>query len=131
MPNPLGFLKVADGIMGGIDALFTSKEERINAKQLLIETLQKPDLMQAMINLEESKSPSKFKSWWRPALGWLCVTGLTLHFLAFPLIEFFLKLKGINIAMPVLDTGALMSLVFTLLGVGTMRSFEKWKGLTK
>ena len=35
------------------------------------------------------------------------------------------------INIPQLDTGVLMTLVTSLLGLGTLRTFEKTKGLTK
>ncbi|WP_163834656.1 hypothetical protein [Spartinivicinus ruber] len=72
---------VASEIMGGLDSLFTSDEERLAAKQKLQETLTQPHLLQALTNLEEDKHPSLWVSGWRPGLGWLCVGLLALLWL--------------------------------------------------
>ncbi len=84
---------------------------------------------QGEITKAESQSPSLFIAGWRPTLGWICVTGLGLHFIVSPLIQWIAVIVGKTVSAPVFEVGALISLVLTLLGVGTMRSYEKTKGV--
>lgn len=75
--NPLNPLdsaaSIADSVATGLDQLFTSDEERLQARATMESLLQKPHIIQAMTNLEEAKNPNMFVSGWRPALGWLCI----------------------------------------------------------
>ena len=75
----------------------------------------------------EAQSKSLFKSGWRPSIGWICSTGLALHFIIFPLLRWFTLLAGHPVETPHIEAGALISLVLALLGIGGMRSYEKSK----
>lgn len=90
---------------------------------------------QVALNLEEAKSESTFKSGWRPAVGWVCVLGLTYTFILKPLLPWTITclemIWGIDAAIPDLPEvpmGDLLILLGGLLGLGTMRTFEKVKG---
>lgn len=76
----------------------------------------------------ETASDSLLKSGWRPSLGWTCVAGFAYQFLGRPLIEWvsvgFLAVA----APPSLDTGTLVTMLGTLLGVGGLRTLEKLQG---
>jgi len=90
------------------------------------------DLAQIALNQEEAKSPSLFKSGWRPAVGWICVTGLAYSTLVYPILTWAAVVWGETIIPPPnIDTSVLMTLLLGMLGLGGMRSFEKFKGLTK
>jgi hypothetical protein len=86
------------------------------------------NLAQTEINKIEAASPSLFKSGWRPAVGWVCVAGVGYTFLARPIVTFVSSLFG-GPAAPPIDTSELMALLLTLLGVGGMRMWEKFKGV--
>lgn len=83
---------------------------------------------QGEVTATEAASPSFFKSGWRPGVGWTCVVGLVLHFLVFPIASLVLQLIG-HAALPSpLDIQSLLMLLGTLLGFGSMRSFERSQG---
>lgn len=83
---------------------------------------------QAEMTASESASGDRFRAWWRPAIGWICVAGLFLDFLFFPLISLGLQLTGkAPIASP-LDIASLMALLSALLGLGGLRTVERLKG---
>jgi len=93
--------------------------------------------MQGQVDLNkiEAGSDSLFKSGWRPAVGWICVSGLALAFLIKPLLPWAcqvgaLMLGGESVVPPIPDIpmGDLLVLLSGLLGLGTMRSVEKIKG---
>lgn len=97
------------------------------------------DLAQIAVNQEEAKSDSLLKSGWRPMVGWTCVAGLAYEFLfrtifgwALKLIAFFDGYSAVELATfpmpPSLDMGTLITLLGGLLGIGTLRTFEKVKG---
>ena len=92
--------------------------------------------MQGQVDLNkiEAGSDSLFKSGWRPAVGWICVAGLALTFLARPLLPWFCQVSALLFGMesvvppiPDIPMGDLMILLSGLLGLGTMRTVEKLK----
>ena len=80
---------------------------------------------QQAVNLEEAKSESIFKSGWRPFVGWICGTGLAMQFLVAPVATFFASVFGHPLVFPALDLSTLLTLLFGMLGMGTLRSFDK------
>jgi len=78
--------------------------------------------------IEDARSNNPFQYGWRPAVGWICVTGLSLEFLVFPLVN---MARGFAHAGPIvstLDASGLMGLLLALLGMGTLRTVERLKG---
>ena len=120
------------GIMEGLDALFTSDEEREKVKLEVMKTLQQPHILQAMTNIEEAKHKSIFVAGWRPACGWVAVTGLAYHFLVFPFAGLITRFIDPSITLPEIgNAGELMTLVLSLLGLGAMRTYEKRQGVSR
>ena len=120
-----------DGLAKGLDELFTSDEEREAAKLKLATLMQQPHMLQAVANIEGAKHRSVFVAGWRPAIGWVAALGLGYQFLVLPfagLINAYLKLPA---ELPQLQAEQLMTLVLSLLGLGGMRTFEKYKGAAK
>ena len=85
-------------------------------------------LAQTNVDAVEAASPSFFKSGWRPAVGWVCGIGLFVQFLVNPIGSWVAALMGHPVAFPPLDLGTLMTLLFGMLGMGTLRSFDKKAG---
>lgn len=88
------------------------------------------DIAQIALNKIEAGSDDKFKSRWRPAVGWICVFGLAYATLLYPLLTWAAVVFDI-IPPPNLGVEVLMPVLLGMLGLGGMRSFEKFKGLTK
>ena len=87
------------------------------------------DLAQIAVNQAEASSPDLFKSGWRPSVGWICSAGLGIQFIVAPLASWGAALAGHPIAFPTLDIGTLLTLLGGLLGLGTLRTTEKVKGV--
>jgi hypothetical protein len=122
---------VVTGIMEGIDDLFTSDEEREMARLKMQQLLQKPHMMQALTNLEESKHTNWFVAGWRPALGWLCVFMLAYAWVGRDFVIICLSLaEQANTVklLPVIDAQEILTLVLALLGLGGLRTYEKLTG---
>jgi len=84
------------------------------------------ELAVAQIELNKAEAQGNwFQSSWRPATGWVCVLGFAVNFLISPLAAGF----GINI--PQADTSVMMPVLMGMLGLGTLRSAERIKGVGK
>ena len=86
---------------------------------------------QADINLEQAKHPSIFVSGSRPAILWICALGLAWQFFLAPLLNWIVVVTGSSIQPPVINTEGLMTLTLSLLGLGGLRTAEKWKGVAR
>jgi hypothetical protein len=77
----------------------------------------------AQVNIDavEAASPSLFVSGWRPFIGWICGLAIAYSFLAYPL------LKPLVPTLVLLDMEQLWPLVLGMLGLGTLRTAEKFK----
>ena len=84
------------------------------------------DLAQIAVNTEEAKSESFFKSGARPACMWIGAVGLAYASFFEPLMRFICTV-GFKYAgtYPDINTDITMQVLFGLLGLGAMRSFDK------
>ena len=89
-------------------------------------------LAQIEVNAAEAASGSLFKGGWRPFVGWVCGVAFCYHFILQPVIIFIVALTGANIPdLPSFDMGTLLTVLGGMLGIGSLRTYEKQKGLTK
>ena len=123
-------------VTGLLDKFIEDKDQK-NAIAHEIATLaekqaHESQMAQILTNREEAKSRSVFVAGWRPFIGWTCGFALAYHFIVAPLILFGVGIAGLQIpALPVFDMDALMTVLLGMLGLGTMRSVEKLKGIAK
>jgi hypothetical protein len=116
-----------------LDGLFTSDEERLDKKAVLERLAQKPGELQAAINKIEAQHRSVFVAGWRPFIGWVCGAGIAWAFIGHPIFEWvvtvFMPARGI--VAPVIVTDHLFELVLAMLGMGGLRTLEKFGGKAK
>ncbi len=128
----------AEGILKGVtDVVKTFKADPLELakiEQALTQAQNQLDLglsqAQTKINEIEAASQDKFVSRWRPAIGWICGGALAYTFILQPFIQFAIVIGGvdINVAdLPKIDTSELSVILFGMLGLGAMRSFDKTK----
>ena len=87
---------------------------------------------QLEVNKSEAQHRSIFVAGWRPFIGWTCGIALMAHFVLFPATDFVVAYMGYEIPpMPAFDMDSLMTVLLGMLGLGGMRSFEKFKGVSK
>ena len=85
-------------------------------------------LQQIEINKVEAQSKNVFIAGWRPFIGWTCGFALAWHSIFAPFIIFFVALFGLTIpALPEFDMSSLLTILGGLLGLGSLRTFEKYK----
>jgi len=116
-----------------LDKIIPDKDARAKAQEELLKTANDQEfqlaLAQIEVNKEEAKSESLFKSGWRPAIGWTCTLGLIYNFVLYPFLLWLVAVTGSTIVPPPLISDNLMELVFALLGLGGLRTYEKVKGI--
>lgn len=116
-----------------LDKVIPDKDAREKAQAELLKAANDQDfqlsLAQIRVNEEEAKSENIFKSGWRPAIGWICVVGLFYNFVLYNILLWTVATFNINITPPALMSDILMELVFAMLGLGSLRTFEKVKGI--
>lgn len=129
--NPL-----LQGLFGLIDDLFTTDEERSEAKLKLMELDSEGALAQLGVNSVEASHKSIFVAGWRPAVGWTCAFALAWTYVLYPMLSAAAVLAGLYFGvpfdvtlLPVLDLGQMMPVLMGMLGLGAMRSYEKVQGV--
>lgn len=85
---------------------------------------------QTEINKIEAASSNLFVSGWRPAAGWTCVVGFAYTFLLYPFVCWFSRLKGLEVP-PEIDATLLVNLLFGMLGLAGMRTYEAKTGVKR
>lgn len=130
--NPLAIVEIGARLL---DKIIPDKDARERAQTELLKAAQDQDFQKAIAQIEvnkiEAQHQSLFVAGWRPAIGWICVTGLGYNFLLYPLLTWFVVFSGADFAPPALLSENLMELVLGMLGLGALRTFEKYKGVTK
>lgn len=117
---------IADAIGAGmkvLDKFVADPDAKIKAEAELRDALFALDAKQAETNTAEASNPNVFVSGWRPAIGWIGAAGLAYHFILNPI------LVGLGwTSLPALDD-MLFELIFAMLGMGGLRTYEKLKGV--
>jgi hypothetical protein len=102
---------------------------RLEMEARLLEVATTQASQQAEINKIEASHASIFVSGWRPYIGWVCGMAIAWAFLLAPMLSWLLPLTGVVAVVPPLQTEFLLELVFAMLGLGGLRTFEKLKGV--
>lgn len=86
---------------------------------------------QTAVNQVEAANPKPFVSGWRPMVGWVCATGMASAFVVGPFFTWASAwiATGHPGPWPTLDTGTLMTCLMGMLGLGTLRTYEKKNGV--
>ena len=118
-----------------IDKIWPDKaaqeSERAKAQVALLQLAQAGDLAQMEVNKVEASSSSVFVAGWRPFVGWVCGMALAFQFVVCPIGLWTASLFGYAIAKPPVLDGTMWELVFGMLGLGGLRTFEKTKGVAR
>ena len=90
---------------------------------------QQNDMAQIEVNTQEAQSSSLFVSGWRPFVGWVCGFALFYVAMLYPFMQFIASMVGYTGKFPDIDTTITMQVLFGMLGLGGMRTYEKSKGV--
>lgn len=118
-----------------IDRLIPDKAEAEKAKAemelKLVEAANQVNLEQIKTNQIEAGSTNWFVASWRPMVGHVCAMGFAWAFIFQPIAIWILALSGSTATLPDIDTAPLTEMLFALLGLGGLRTFEKMKGVAR
>lgn len=89
------------------------------------------DKGQMAVNAEEAKHSSIFVAGWRPFIGWCCGFAVAYQYVITPLALWGAAIGGVHLPTPPRLDDMLWELMFGVLGLGALRSFEKVKGVAK
>jgi hypothetical protein len=128
----LGIAESVIGVAGKVlDKFVEDKDLKTKLAHELKSQIVSLDLAQAQTNLEQAKHPSIFVAGARPAIMWICAFGLAWQFVFQPIAIWGLAVSNLDIALPHIQTEGLLTLTLSLLGLGGMRTAEKWKGVQR
>jgi hypothetical protein len=144
---------IISAVLGGIDIngilgrFFPSKEKAQEFKAQLESELLRQEgeitkaaiaVQQAQIEVNkiEAQSSSLFVAGWRPFIGWVCGSALAWQFVGHPMVTYFINLYAVQSGhilppLPQLDGDQLYPVLMGMLGLGSMRTFEKLKGVDR
>ena len=113
--NILGLSK-KDNVSGlGLEIRELLKGKEIDPQRLIE--------LQAEINKIEAQHRTIFVAGWRPFIGWVCGVALAYNFVLRDLLIWFI---GPEQVPPALQMEHLMTVLIGMLGLGGMRTFEKF-----
>jgi hypothetical protein len=122
-----GLSSVADLAKTVVNKIWPDKTEE--EKQQLAAAL---TIVQGQLNINntEAANPSVFVSGWRPAIGWVCAVALAYQYLIRPIsIWILLTMNHPVPQLPGLDDN-LWQLMLGMLGLGSLRTYEKVNGIS-
>jgi hypothetical protein len=148
--NPMAFDPITAVFSVGeklIDKLLPDPAAKAKALQDMAELKQSGDLAflsadvalltgQMEINKLEAQHGGLFKGGWRPFVGWTCGVALAYKFVIQPFLLFTVQLVAHMFQLqlfpvdmlPVIEWSELSVILLGMLGLGTMRSYEKTQG---
>ena len=114
-----------------IDKFIPDPEAKIKAESELRAVLLEWDKGQLEINKVEAAHANIFVSGWRPFIGWTCGAAVAYQFVVVPWLTWVSAMMQITVPVaPSLDD-MLWQLLFALLGMGGLRTYEKVKGVAR
>ena len=122
MMNLLGSL--VGPVTGILDKFIEDKDQKNKLAHEIATIAEKQAHELALAQIEVLKEDAKgnwFQSSWRPLIGWICGLSLGINYMVSPIAH------GFGISIPQADMSVMMPLMFGMLGIGGMRSFDKAK----
>jgi len=122
-------------VTGLLDKVIADKDERARlaheistmAERMAHENAQ----AQLDVNKQEAAHHSLFVSGWRPAIGWCCCLSMVGNYLVIPGANFILAFLNEPVHIELIDMSMMMPVLLGILGLGSMRSVEKLKGVAR
>lgn len=117
-----------------IDRLMPDPQKKAEAELELLKLTQSGDLQKVMgqleVNAREAAHPSIFVAGWRPFAGWTSAFGLAYASMGHNILSYLAGIYGWPLP-PQIDTDILLFTLGGMLGIGTLRTYEKKNGVTK
>ncbi len=126
----MSVLKSILGILGPSKdkSIYQDIRELIKGKEVDPQTIIN---LNAQVNAQEAQHRSIFVAGWRPFTGWICGLALGYTYILYPFMVALAAYNGVEAEFPVLNTNELLPVLFGMLGLGGMRTYEKMKDKAK
>ena len=111
-------------VTGLLDKFIEDKDQKNKLAHEIATMAEKQSHEVIMAQIEVLKADAKgnwFQASWRPLIGWICGLYLGINYMVSPICA------GFGVDIPQADMSVMMPLMFGMLGIGGMRSFEKFK----
>lgn len=120
-----------------LDKIFPDPEARRQAELQVLEMVQAGELAQMEVNAIEARHESVFVAGWRPFVGWVCGFALAYKFILQPFLIFVVNATANYLGgplfdlalLPELEAGEMITVLLGMLGLGGLRTFEKYAGV--
>lgn len=135
----MGILDFIPLIGNVLDRVIPDPEKSAEAKLKMMQLVQNGELEalhadvqlatgQMDINKVEAANSNLFVSGWRPAIGWICAGAMAFKFMGGPAASVISQWMGHPIVLPTFDFTEMSTILLGMLGLGTLRTYEKVKG---
>lgn len=122
-------------IAGLLDKFVEDKDQKAALAHEIATIADKQANEQAVAQIElnsvEAAHQSLFVAGWRPAVGWVCALAMLLNFILIPFINLGLDFAGLDLTLDLIDMETMIPVLFSMLGLGGMRTAEKLKGVQR
>jgi len=125
---------IDDAIAAGLkvlDKFIPDPEAKAKAESELRGALLAWDQGQMAVNAAEAANDNAYVAGWRPFVGWVCGSALAYQYIVTPLACWFSAIAGYDMPTPPPLDEVLWQLLFGMLGMGGLRTFEKIKGVSR
>lgn len=123
---------IDDAVAAGlqiVNKFIPDPQAKAQAEQELRSSMQAWDAGQTKVNEVEAANANVFVSGWRPFIGWVGGGALAWQYVLAPVAMWIGFILGHPLPKPPTFDSGIYELVFALLGLGGMRSYEKIKGV--
>jgi hypothetical protein len=123
-----------------VDRLIPDKAAAEKAKaemeMQIVNAANEAAMAQVEVNKVEAGHSSVFVAGWRPFIGWVCGVALALYYIPMFIIGMALWIwacleAGQLVQRPELGVAEIIGLVMAMLGLGSLRTFEKLNGVAR
>ena len=119
--------KLIEPVSQILDKLVADKDLKIKLSHQIEKEIISLNKAQLEVNKIEAKHNNIFVAGWRPFIGWICGLSIAYHFILEPVIQYILIINNINFNTPEFDFSQLSTIVMAMLGMSTLRTYEKTK----
>ena len=119
--------KLIEPVSDILDKFVVDKDLKTKLSHELEKEIISLNKAQLEVNKVEASHNNIFVSGWRPFIGWCCGLSLAYHFIIEPIIQYILIVNAIQFETPEFDFSQLSTIVMAMLGMSTLRTYEKTK----
>ena len=127
----LGIDDAIAAALGILNKFIPDPAQKIEAETSLRTALLAADAPQAEVNKAEAQSVRLFVAGWRPFIGWVCGAALAWQYVVAPLALWAAALAHYPLTPPPRLDDVLWQLMFAMLGLGGLRTYEKIAGVAR